>query len=45
MLNANFENKDADNWFFFYAGYSFEKKRAHAYIWSGDEEYKASAEA
>ena len=45
MLNVNYEEHDGTNWFFFYAGYSFKNKKATAYLWSGDNEYKAAAEA
>ena len=44
MLNVNFEEHSGD-WFFFYAGYSFNEKRAYAYVSAADNEYKSHAEA
>lgn len=45
-MNVDFtEDSSSPEWFFFYAGYSFQEKRASAYIWSGEMEYKASTDA
>jgi len=45
MLNVDFTQASEGDWFFFYTAYSFEEKKASAYVWSADQEYRASAEA